>query len=227
MKRTALPGGGALCVVLFLAVPSSARAGAISLDLPASPHLLETKLRPIGGGGDSLLNAPLIHPVLGEVLAGLGASLVTVPLVLLAGSALGTDSPNLELALLPPVILFLGVPALAVTFAEWGTGRALGDAVSIQPAIYVALGIQVVMLVGVYFIGVSTHDLRNAALFSLVDVILLPASVTGTMNLQLGLQAAAAPPHADTDPRPDAQPVAGRALVSDRASSLSLFARAF
>lgn len=189
---------GAWLVLLGLAVPERAQAIVNAPEVPAvdiAPHLhllnerlhLGQQVRIAGSGGEAE-PGPAMNPILGESLAGFGAALVSVPLTEVLGLVLGRDSPNLLVALLPVAVLFLALPSISVTFAEWGVGRALGAEVRLQPAIYVAVGVQLVFLVAGILAVAWVGDVTQAALFSLAEVLLLPASVTAVMNIQLGLR---------------------------------------
>lgn len=204
-----------------------ARAAApISLQLPTQQRLLDQRLTFLGSGGDAA--APMIHPVLGEAGAGLVAGLITVPLMLLTGVAMQNDSPDFLVAGLPPILLFIAVPAVGVSFAEWGAGRYLGAEVHVQPAVYVALGVQLLAFLGGFAGGVGPKNFASMAIFSVVDAIVLSGAVLGTMNLQLALSA---PPKATFNEPvlPPSTAFAGRAtaFTSSTASGVSLFAGAF
>ena len=130
------------------------------------------------------------------------------------------------MAALPPLILLLAVPTLVVTFAEWGVARAMGLRAQLQPTIYIALGAQLLVFVGAFFIGVSTGNIESAALFTLVELIVLPGVVTISMNLDLLLRHEWVADERPPVPLPATMPVADRPAGSDT-HGLSLFAKAF
>src|SRR3569623_1245995 len=89
-------GFALLLVSLGTALP--ARATQVSLQLPATHRLTL-----LGSGGDTA--QPLIHPLLGEGLAGFIASAASLAIVFGASVGLRNDSPNFLAAGLPPIIL--------------------------------------------------------------------------------------------------------------------------
>jgi hypothetical protein len=215
-------------VIAIAGLSPTAAAAPVSLDLPSGYHLLDLRLHPTvgaGGDGEALLNQ-VLNPVIGESLMGFVAAAVTVPLTLLAGQKLGTLSPDFVVAALPPLVMLLIIPPIAVTYSEWGVGRALGADIRAQPAIYVGIGIQALMFLAAFFLPISTHNLTDAAVFSLVDAIVLPAAVTGVMNLQLALQPKPAPAPPPGGGTPPTTPVA-RSAGADKAPGVAVFAKAF
>jgi hypothetical protein len=225
-SRRAGTFGLALLLVGLGAAPARATTP-LSLQLPARHHLLTEQLSLAGSPGDAA--APFMNPVLGEGLAGLGAGLITVPLMMLAGVSMQNDSPNLVVAALPPLLLFIAVPAVGVTFSEWAVGHALGAQVRVQPSVYIALGVQVLAYLFGTLAGVNPKNFAGMAVFSVVDALVLSGVVLGTMNLQLAL--ATPPKTASTDViLPPTGAVAARTAHSDAftsGSGVSLFAGAF
>jgi hypothetical protein len=93
-----------------------------------------------------------------------------------------------------------------------------------QPAIWVALGVHVLAIVGAVAFGVATIDLGTVALFTLVEAVLLPSAVTLTMRLTGG---EASPPATALAPPPRApEPFPGREPLP-RVPSVPLVAFAF
>ena len=163
-------------LVLLFAAPSNA------LDLRA-PALAPkpTVLHLAGSAGDAppALLSPLTLKVFG---AGVGAAAIMVPGTLALGTWMGGLTSNLYAAALPPVLLFLALPPLAVTFAEWLMGRLYGESFRWGPALAVGVGTQLLLTASAFLFGVSTNNPGNAALFTLAEMILLPAAVTLTMH---------------------------------------------
>jgi hypothetical protein len=155
---------------------------ALDLRAPALNHSTKPlRLIAPGSGGDTapLLLSPLTMKEFG---AGVGAATIMVPGSLALGTWLGSLSSNLYAATLPSMLLFLTLPPLAVTFSEWLMGRQLGDSLRWGPALGVGIGVQLLLTMSAFLFGVSTNDLGAAALFSLAEILVLPAAITLTMH---------------------------------------------
>ncbi len=119
-----------------------------------------------------------------QFAAGAGAAVVTVPATLALAGWLGTLSSNLYLAAIPAALTFVALPALAVTIAEawvgsWLTGREF----RVLPSFWIALGTQTLMLVGGILAGAYAHNLGDAALLTVVNMLVLPAATTAAMRV--------------------------------------------
>lgn len=194
--------GVVLALGLALAVgPMTARAAPESLRLlPAS---------------DTTTSAPAspLRALALEWAVGAGAAVVVVPATLALSTWVGSLSSNLVVAAAPALVLLVALPPLAVAGAEVLLGRALGlGTPRLQPAVWVALGVHVLAVVGAVLLGASTHDLGDAALFTLVEALLLPTAVTLTLHVT-----APVPPdmalRAPERPRPLVDAMASRTLV--------------
>ena len=156
----------ALALVLWM-VPMTARAA------PESARLLPAGMR-------------VEHPAKWMALelgTGAGAALVAVPATLALSAWVGSLSSNLVLAAAPAIVLLLALPPLAVTGAQWLVGNALQPgSVRFQPAVWVALGVHVLAVTGAVLLGATVDDLGDAALFTLVEALLLPTAVTLTLR---------------------------------------------
>jgi hypothetical protein len=81
------------------------------------------------------------------------------------------------------MVLLLALPPLAVTGAQWLVGNALQPgSVRFQPAVWVALGVHALAVTGAVLLGATVDDLGDAALFTLVEALVLPTAVTLTMR---------------------------------------------
>jgi hypothetical protein len=118
-----------------------------------------------------------------ELAAGAGAAVVAVPATLALSAWVGSLSSDLLLSAGPALVLLVALPPLAVVGVERWVGEALvpGSA-RLQPAVWAALGVHVLAVVGAVLLGTSVRDLGDAALFTLVEALVLPAAVTLTMR---------------------------------------------
>ena len=196
-----------LVAIVLLTVASSASA---------TPRLLPEL--DSGGGSEELVTTPRpsrLRLVTTRFVAGAAAALVSVPLGLLLGRTLGVTSTSILIAA-PSLLLFLALPPVAVTLAEWLAGNwSLPGSSRFRPAIWMALIAHTLIFAGSVYLSGSAYDFRSAALFTGVEMALLPAVVTLVMTLSAPApEAAAAPaiaPAVDT-PRP-VQPSTQRAFV--------------
>jgi hypothetical protein len=118
-----------------------------------------------------------------ELGTGAGAAVVVVPATLALSAWVGSLSSDLVLAAAPAMVLLLALPPLAVTGAQWLVGNALQPgSVRFQPAVWVALGVHVLAVTGAVLLGATVDDLGDAALFTLVEALVLPTAVTLTMR---------------------------------------------
>ena len=158
-----------------------------------------------------------------EFGAGAAAALVATPASLALSVWLGTLSNSLIWAALPAALAFVAIPPLAVVLAEWATANALlpGSA-RLSPTVWVSLGAQVLVLVGAILLGAHGANVGDAALLTLVEMLVLPGASTAMIHW--------------TSPPPDqAASVNLRApsfddpqrVTLDRATSLSLAAWRF
>lgn len=201
--RWAPGAGAALALALVLMVAPAARAA------PGSVRLLPE--RPAAG-------MPTENPVRWmalELATGAGAAVVAVPATLALSAWVGSLSSNLVLAAAPAMVLLLALPPLAVAGAQWLVGNALhAGSARFQPAVWVALGAHVLAVTGAVLLGATVDRLGDAALFTLVEAVVLPTAVTLTMRAT----APVPPPTLSRVPeRPrslvEAEATASRALV--------------
>ncbi len=161
------PGVALVLALVLWMVPMTSRAA------PESARLL-----PAGMMAD--------HPVKWMALelgTGAGAAVVAVPATLALSAWVGTLSSDLVLAAAPAMLLLLALPPLAVTGAQWLVGNWVQPgSVRFQPAVWVALGVHVLAVTGAVLLGATVDDLGDAALFTLVEALVLPTAVTLTMR---------------------------------------------
>lgn len=228
-----LAGRSAVALALLFLLTAPARAHA------AEPRLLLTPDSAAASGSLTETQATpslAARPWPSQFLVGAGAAVVAVPGSLLLGSALGSLSNNLFLAALPSLVLFLALPPLAVTWAEWmfGNWDSPGSA-RFMPAIWIALGVHAAAMVGGIASGASYLNLGSMAILTLIEALVLPAVVTLSMRL-LGPHPEPAA-HARRVQRQEPAPVAtapalpdfaaGRALAPPRATLIPVFSMAF
>jgi hypothetical protein len=195
------PGVALALALVLLAVPLTSRAASESARLlPESPVV-----RP-------MTDNPMRWMAL-ELAAGAGAAVVVVPATLALSAWVGSLSSNLGWAAAPAMLLLVALPPLAVTGAQWLVGELLGPgSVRFQPAVWVALGVHVLAVTGAVLLGATVHDWRDAALFTLAEVVLLPTAVTLTMRATApGVPSS--PSRVPEVPRPVVEATASRALL--------------
>ncbi|HYO53705.1 hypothetical protein [Archangium sp.] len=118
-----------------------------------------------------------------ELGTGAGAAVVVVPATLALSAWVGSLSSELVLAAAPAMVLLLALPPLAVAGAQWLVGnRVQPGSVRFQPAVWVALGVHVLVVTGAVLLGATVDDWGDAALFTLVEALLLPTAVALTMR---------------------------------------------
>lgn len=126
-----------------------------------------------------------------QFAAGAATAALTVPLTLWGASAVGSLSNNLFGAALPALAMLWVLPPLAVTLVEVLVGNALGADSKLFPALWAALGTQLVAIVGAVLLGLYAGNPTHMALFTLGEAILLPGAAT----LVLGLSSQSATPN--------------------------------
>lgn len=114
--------------------------------------------------------------------AGAAAAAISVPLTLWGASAVGTLSNNLFGAALPSLLMLWVIPPLAVTVAEVLVGNAFGADAKLFPALWAALGTQLVAIVGGVLLGLYAGNPGHVALFTLGEAILLPTATTWVLG---------------------------------------------
>ncbi len=119
----------------------------------------------------------------GEYLAGAVAGAITVPPMLLLGKKLGSLSSNWVTATLPPILLMAAVPPVAVAGAEWLVGRKLAPGTRFHPAVWGAVGVNVLIMVVGSLTGAWAGDGLSLGLFTLGEALLMPAAVTVIMRV--------------------------------------------
>lgn len=169
-----------LIIILLAALdpsrdPGSQPTRSEATSLPASssaPVLVPTQRR------------DLFKPAVFVFLAGSGAAMVSVPLTLALGSAVGRLSSNLVGALLPSMLFLALIPPIAVTVAAWLVARHLDpDGTRFGPAIGVAIGLQVVAVLVAALSGVSSANPASVVAFTAVEAVVLPVGVSMTIAL--------------------------------------------
>lgn len=110
----------------------------------------------------------------------MAAAIGAVPLSLLAGSWVGTLSSNVVLAALPALLIVLLLPPLGVVGAQAWLGRRLEPARSPRwrRTVGMAIGVQVLVVVGAVGAGASARRLGDAALLTLMEAVVLATVVT-------------------------------------------------
>jgi hypothetical protein len=195
------PGTALTLALVLLVVPVTSRAA------PESARLL-TERPEVGVMTDN----PLRWMAL-ELAAGAGAAVVAVPATLALSAWVGSLSSNLVLAGAPALVLLLMLPPLAVTGAQWLVGNLLQPgSVSLQPALWVGLGVHVLAVAGAIALGATVDRLGDAALFTLVEALVLPTAVALTLRAT-SPAAPSSTPRALELPRSVVEATATRALV--------------
>lgn len=163
--------GLALSLGLLLLAPATSKAA------PESARLLPPAAE-AGGVADN----PMRWMAL-ELASGAGAALVAVPATLALSAWVGSLSHELGMAAAPAMLLLLALPPLVVTGVQWAVGNWLrpGSA-RLQPAVWVSLGVHALVVTGAVLLGATVHNLGDAALFTLVEVLLLPTASALTMR---------------------------------------------
>lgn len=119
-----------------------------------------------------------------ELAVGAGAAAVTVPVALLAGAGVGSLSSNLVLAAVPALLLVLALPPVAVAAAEaWLGDRLAPGRGRFRPAVWVALGVQALMMGAAIALGANARDWRDVVWLTLAEAVALPVAVTLTTSL--------------------------------------------
>jgi hypothetical protein len=107
------------------------------------------------------------------------AAVLAVPLALRVGMWVGALSSHTVLAVVPALLTVVVLPPLCVVGAErWRVHRLELGGPRLGAAVGVALGVQVLMLVGAVAAGASARRLGDAALLTLVEAAVLPPVVT-------------------------------------------------
>jgi len=163
--------GLVLSVGLLLMTPATSKAA------PESARLLPPEVE-AGGVADN----PMRWMAL-ELASGAGAAVVAVPATLALSAWVGSLSHDLATAAGPALLLLLALPPLVVTGTQWAVGNWLrpGSA-RLQPAVWVTLGVHALVVTGAVLLGASVYNLGSAALFTLVEVLLLPTASALTMR---------------------------------------------
>jgi hypothetical protein len=162
-------------------VPAEAPAAAISAPAPAEGPPLRLGARERGI----------------QFAAAAGATLVTVPAGMLLGGALGTLSNDYVRVAPLAVLTWIVLPALAATAAGWWTGnRLLEGSTRFAPAVWVALGTNLLLAVAAIVGGVNAANPLHLSLFSLASALVIPGALTGAWMLWDASPSPAAPPAA-------------------------------
>jgi len=142
--------------------------------------------------------------------AGAAAAVVAVPVSLALANWIGQLSPDNFVSGLPALVLFVTLPALAITLSEWWISNHLepGSA-RVRPAIWAALGAQFAVWIVGALLGAGIIDLPSIIAFTLCDAILVPGVVTGVFYLK-GTGAPPPVPVGIRDPSYAAPPPAAR-----------------
>jgi CubicO group peptidase (beta-lactamase class C family) len=109
----------------------------------------------------------------------MAAAVVLVPLSLLAGMWVASLASNTVLAALPALLIVLVVPPVGVAGAQAWLSRRLGrGSMRWGRTVGMAIGVQVLVLVGAVWAGASARRLEDTALLTLVEVVVLSTVVT-------------------------------------------------
>ena len=142
-----------------------------------------------------------------QFAAGAAATLVTVPAGMLLGGGMGRLSNNYVSVAPFALLTWLVVPAAGAALAEWWMGNELLEgSTHMQPAVWVALGVNLALVVAAIAGGINAQNPLHLSLFSLASALVIPGAITGAMLLwdDAG-PSPAAPPAALTEtgrPRP-------------------------
>lgn len=137
---------------------------------------------------------PSLQPPLGsQLLVGAAAAAVSVPASMFLASWYGTMPRNLYAALVPTTLFFLVAPPLAVVGAEWLLAKRTGAEMRFVPTWLVTTGLHLGAMLGAIALGASTRDLGQAALFTALEVVLLPTAATLTARM-MGPKDRSSPP---------------------------------
>lgn len=149
-----------------------------------------------------------------QFAAAAGATLVTVPVGMLLGGAIGTLSNDYVRVAPLSLIAWVALPALAATAAGWWTGNRLVEgSTRFAPAVWVALGANLVLAVAAIVGGVNAANPLHLSLFSLASALVIPGALTGTWVLRDAGPSPAAPPAALLETgRPRATPLASATI---------------
>lgn len=105
-------------------------------------------------------------------------AVLVVPLSLRAGMWMGSIAARIVLAALPALLIVLVVPPLAVVVAErWLSHREGARSMRTGAALGVALGLQVLVLVGAIWVGASARRFGDVAVLIVVDAVVLSGAV--------------------------------------------------
>ena len=131
-----------------------------------------------------------------QFAAGAAATLVTVPTGMLLGGAIGRLSNNY--VSVAPFALFswLVLPAAGAALAEWWMGNELLEgSTHLLPGAWVALGVNLALVVAAVAGGVNAQNPLHLSLFSLASALVIPGAVTGALLLwdDAGVSPAAPP----------------------------------
>ena len=117
-----------------------------------------------------------------ELVAGLIAGSLSLPATALLSGAIGRGSGNLLAAAIPAALLYLILPPLAVTFSSYGVGLFFDDAgISWSPALWMALGVQVLGFALTALTGFSTQRANDLVAITAIHTLALGATVTLTL----------------------------------------------
>jgi uncharacterized membrane protein YfcA len=170
----------------------------VSLVLFATPALADPPARPFSRRQEISF----------EYLAGVGAAALTVPSMIAAGGAIGRSTNDLGAALAPSLLLQIAVPPVAVTLAMWAVGRfGLRDGSRFHPAIWAAIGVNLVAVIVGAAIGVAAGDEISVLAYTMTDALLMPAATAAVMHRTRRRDAAPpelAPPPSGALPAPRA-----------------------
>ena len=131
-----------------------------------------------------------------QFAAGAAATLVTVPAGMLLGGAIGRLSNNFVSVAPFAVLTWLVLPAAGAALTEWWMGNELLEgSTHLQPAAWVALGANLVLVVAAIAGGVNAQNPLHLSLFSLASALVIPGAVTGALVLwdDAGVSPAAPP----------------------------------
>lgn len=119
-----------------------------------------------------------------QLSAGAATGLVAVPLSAGLGAALGSVPNNLVVAALPPLLLFLFLPPLAVVLSEaWFAEHVDRLPSRFWPAFLVCSGVQLGVLIVAVIAGADARDGQDLVVLTAVDAALLAGTSSAMLML--------------------------------------------
>jgi hypothetical protein len=155
-------------------------AALIAVVLSASSALAQQSAPVPDASATASVRSKRLRLLASDYGVGAAATVVAVPVSMALAAWAGSLSSDLLWAALPAAAIFIALPAVLVTLIEVIiSNREVPGSGRWRPALWLGLGAQTVLLA----IGVLAHvwvgDVVAAALFTLLEAVVLPAAVTG------------------------------------------------